>query len=144
MKGHFTHGLGKPNTYSHWVNMKTRCFNSRNPKYKDYGGRGITICKEWLEFKNFHEWALSHGYKEGLTLDRIDVNGNYEPSNCRWITAAEQAKNKRTCRLITYNGITDTIKGWTERLGFKKNTLRVRLVNLKWDVEKAFTTPINR
>lgn len=142
MKGHYTHGLGKPKTYSHWVNMKTRCLNKNNVKYKDYGGRGIKVCDEWLNFENFHYWAINNGFKSDLTLERINVNGNYEPNNCKWIPMIEQAKNKRNSRLITYNGITDTIQGWTKRLNFKKNTLRARLNN-NWSVEKAFTTPIN-
>lgn len=143
MKGHRTHGLGKPPTYTHWVNMKTRCFNRNNAKYKDYGGRGIKVCEEWLDFKNFHEWAMSHGFEPGLSIDRIDNDGDYEPANCRWITMAAQAANKRSCRYITYNGITDTIAGWTRRLGMKKNTLRARLNDYGWSIEKALTTDVN-
>lgn len=137
--GHKTHGLGKPATYSHWYNMKTRCFNKNNHKYKDYGARGITVCNEWVSFVNFHNWAMNNGFEEGLTLERIDVNGNYCPENCTWIPMAQQAKNKRTSRLITYNGITDTIQGWTKRLGFKKETLRNRLNYYGWSVEDALT-----
>ena len=141
--GKVTHGLGKPPTYSHWVNMKTRCFNKNSKKYPRYGGRGITICQEWLDFKNFHEWAMSHGFKPGLSIERIDNNGNYEPSNCCWITMAEQAKNKYTNHYITYNGVTDTIKGWTKRLGLKKNTLYARINDYGWPIEKALTTKVN-
>ena len=122
--------------------MKTRCYNENNPKYKNYGGRGIEVCDEWLDFKNFHEWAISHGFEKGLSLERIDNDKGYCPENCRWATMLEQAKNKRTNIMITYNGITDTLQGWTKRLGFRKNTLRVRIVQLGWGVEKAFNTPI--
>lgn len=136
------HGLGKPATYSHWYNMKTRCFNKNNPKYKDYGGRGITVCEDWISFVNFHNWAITHGFEEGLTLERIDVNGNYCPENCTWITMAQQAKNRRVNKMITYNGITDTVRGWTIRLGFKKETLRNRLNYYGWSVERALTEPV--
>lgn len=142
MKGHYTHGLGKPATYSHWYNMKTRCLNKNNPKYKRYGARGIKICDEWLNFKNFHEWAINNGFKDGLTIERIDNNGDYCPENCKWIPMAEQAKNKECNIMITYNGITDTLQGWTKRLGFKKNTLRARICDYGWSIEKALTTPI--
>ena len=142
MRGKRTRGIGKPATYSHWVNMKTRCFNKNNPKYKNYGARGITICEDWLTFENFHKWAVTHGFKEGLTIDRINNDGNYCPENCRWVTNLEQAKNKQNTIRITYKGITDSLQGWTKRLSFKKNTLRVRITKLKWSVEKAFNTPV--
>lgn len=141
--GKVTHGLGKPPLYSHWVNMKTRCFNKNNPKYKDYGARGITICEEWLDFKVFYEWAMSHGYAEGLSIERIDVDGNYCPDNCKWITMSEQAKNKRTNVYLTYNGITDTVAGWTKRIGCGRETLRERLKR-GWSVEKTLTVTFRR
>lgn len=82
--------------YRIWLGMKTRCSNSNNHSYKYYGGRGITMCEEWFnDYLAFKQWSLDHGYAENLTIDRIDVNGNYEPSNCRWITMSEQQSNKR-------------------------------------------------
>ena len=84
--------------------IKSRCYNTNSSSYKNYGARGIKVCDEWLnDFMNFYNWAIDNGYKDGLTLDRIDVNGNYEPSNCRWITSSEQRYNTRRNRLIQYN-----------------------------------------
>lgn len=88
-----------------WNNMKYRCFNPDCDVYKHYGGRGITMCKEWAEdYKTFYDWAFSHGYSEGLTIERIDVNGNYCPENCRFISMREQSYNKRNTRRIFYKG----------------------------------------
>ena len=137
---HYTHKLGKPKTYSHWVNMKTRCYNKNSVKYKTYGERGITVCDEWLDFKNFHEWAITHGYEDGLTIDRIDNDKGYCPENCRWVTRLQQAKNKRNNHMITYNGITDTIEGWNTRLGYYPDCIRRRIVDRGWDVIRALTT----
>ena len=87
-----------PRLYSIWTGMKTRCFNPNSARYKDYGGRGITICDEWRTFDNFCLWALSNGYEDGLTIERLDNDKSYCPSNCTWITKSEQGKNKRNLR----------------------------------------------
>ena len=93
------HGLKNTRLYNIWVNMKQRCYNSNNPKYPIYGGRGIKICDDWKNyFFSFYNWAISNGYKENLTIDRMNVNGNYEPNNCRWITNQEQQKNRRNSK----------------------------------------------
>lgn len=103
-----------------WKNMKQRCTNPNFPDYKKYGARGITICDEWLHnFQAFYNWAIENGYADELTIDRINNDGNYEPSNCQWITNKEQQYNKRTNTFLSYKGITKTEKQWAEILGIK-------------------------
>ena len=129
--------------YGVWQTMKGRCFKSTNTKYKNYGGRGISVCDEWKnDFKVFNDWAYKNGYKEGLTLDRIDVNGNYEPSNCRWITAKEQARNKTTSFFIEYNGEKRCLSEWASILNLSYKALFNRLKYKGWSVERAFATAI--
>jgi hypothetical protein len=95
---HKTHGLVGTRLYNTWTNMKDRVFNTKNKRYSDYGGRGITICDEWKnDFMSFYNWAITNGYEEdkGLSIDRIDNDGNYEPNNCRWTTNTIQCRNQR-------------------------------------------------
>lgn len=109
---------GYTKLYNTWLRMKGRCNRPTATSYKYYGGRGISVCEEWEnDFAVFRDWALANGYKEGLSIDRIDVNGNYCPENCRWITMKEQQKNKRNVNPITWNGETHTIPEWAEITG---------------------------
>lgn len=100
---HMKHNGVHTRLYNIWKTMRQRCFNKNNQKYEYYGGKGVSICAEWNDFSNFREWAISNGYNEDLTLDRIDVNGNYEPANCRWVTHQIQANNKSNNKIIVYN-----------------------------------------
>lgn len=106
----------KESLYTKWSTMKARCFRKNATNYNIYGGRGIKVCDTWKkDFMSFYNWAINNGYKEGLTLDRIDVNGNYCPENCRWVTMKEQSRNKRDNRLITYRGDTMCVSAMAEK-----------------------------
>lgn len=114
----FKNGLTGTRLYYAWYNMRNRCNRENNYEYSDYGGRGITICPEWLGkygFVNFSEWALSNGYKEGLTLDRIDNESGYSPKNCRWVDRFVQGNNKRNNRFIKINGEVGTVANMSRK-----------------------------
>lgn len=93
-----SHGMSHSKIYNSWRAMHERCRLKTHKEYKNYGGRGIKVCEEWRSFEPFYQWSLKNGYSEGLTIDRIDVDGNYEPQNCRWITIQQQQKNKQKKR----------------------------------------------
>lgn len=104
--------------------MKTRCYNEKCKSFKDYGLRGIIVCDEWLnDTLAFYNWAINNGYKKGLQIDRIDNDGNYEPTNCRWVTKKEQARNRRTNRWLEYNGERMLISDWAIKLGVNFTSL---------------------
>ena len=125
-----------------WLNIKRRCYNPNFKHYSYYGGRGIVMCDEWLhDFAKFREWAVSNGYSDSLTIDRINQNGNYEPSNCRWVTRKHQQNNVRRNRLYTIDGETKTIAQWCEIYGVPHERTRRRVVNEGWDILDALTTP---
>lgn len=129
--------------YRIYNNMKTRCYNPHSYSYKHYGARGITICKEWLEdFSAFKEWALSHGYRDNLTIERLNVNESYTPSNCVWATYKVQANNMRSNHLETIDGVTKNITEWAEFYGISVKTVRDRLLR-GWDLKRALTTPVD-
>ena len=135
---HVKHGLWKSRLYNIRRGMLKRCYLKTNKDYKNYGGRGIKICDEWKnDFKAFYDWAMNNGYKENLTLDRIDVNGNYEPSNCRWVTSQKQANNRTSNRLISYNGETHNITEWAKILNIPRYLIYQR-IKANWSIEKIF------
>lgn len=142
LEANITHNFSNNRLYNIWSGMKSRCFNKNNKQYKNYGGRGISICNEWENsFIEFYNWAVNNGYKENLTIDRIDVNGNYCPENCRWATSKEQARNTRKNHTITYNGETHCIAEWAEILDIKYSTLTER-VRKNWSIEDKFQKPV--
>jgi hypothetical protein len=135
----YTHGLSKSRIYRTWADMLSRTTNKNIAGFEYYGGRGIVVCKEWQDFLTFYQWALSNGYQDNLTIDRIDVNGNYEPSNCRWVTQKVQANNTRHNKYIEYNGENLTCSEWSRRTGIKVNTIFSRLNN-GWEPIRAITS----
>ena len=142
-KCRMTHGKSDTKLYLVWREMITRTENQNAERYGIYGGRGISICGEWHnDFQLFYDWAIQNGYKEGLTIDRIDVNGNYEPDNCRWITPYEQSRNLRKNVRITYSGKTMILKDWAKEIGIDYHTLWQRIRKSGWTVEEAFETPV--
>ena len=115
-----THGMTDTRIYNIYHNMKNRCFNPKDNRYKDYGGRGIKICDEWIKengFENFYKWSVENGYSDNLTIDRINVDGDYEPNNCRWTDNITQANNKRSCVYFTFLGVTKNLKEWCDCIG---------------------------
>lgn len=145
---HVTHGKRGTRLYAIWNNMKGRCRNPQNREYPRYGGRGISVCDEWLnDFQAFYDWAMENGYDETAprgqcTIDRIDNDGNYCPENCRWTTAREQANNTRRTRFIELDGERHSVTEWARRLGMNQSTLNMRLNKYGWSEEKALKTEV--
>lgn len=129
------HGMWKSPEFYIWSSMLQRCYNVNATGYKNYGGRGITVCERWKS--SFENFFTDMGQRpESLSLDRIDVNGNYSPENCRWATLAQQGENKRNTIYITVDGKTKSLTEWARELGVRKDTLRWRLK--KWSLQKTF------
>lgn len=121
--------------------MKHRCFNEKDAGYKNYGGRGITVCKEWLDFVVFKNWALSNGYNKTLTIDRINNDGNYEPSNCRWADKKTQANNTRRNKIYEFNGDRGTVAFFAEKYN-KTYANVIHRLKKGYPIEAAlFSTP---
>lgn len=137
-------GLSKTKLYRNYSNIKQRCFNPKFPLYKNYGGRGIIMCDEWKnDFMSFYNWAMSNDYKENLTIDRIDVNGNYEPNNCRWITMKEQYHNRTDNVYYIVNNNKKCLAELCEEYNMPYQTVRKRLERGE-NIIKALTKPISK
>ena len=122
-----THGKSRTRLYNIWSGMKRRCYSPSTEHYNYYGGSGITICDEWRDnFQSFYDWSVSNGYSEELSIDRIDNSGNYCPSNCRWATKLEQARNKRNITHISVNGVVKPLYKWSEEYNIPIEVLRLR------------------
>ena len=136
------HSLSKHPAYESWRKMISRCTNKKCAAYKNYGGRGISVCDEWLDLWNFMEWVFISGFKSGLTIERIDVNKGYSPKNCKWIPRNEQQKNKRDNIFITNKNTNERLcsSEWSKRLGGERH-LVVQRLNHGWPSDLAITIP---
>ena len=141
-KRNTSHGMAGTREYNIWNHIKDRCLNKNNSHYKNWGGRGITVCNRWLKFENFYaDMGKAPTIKH--SIDRINNNGNYKPENCHWANLKEQANNRRNNRLLTFNNKTMTIAQWTSKTNLKYATLYARINKYDWNIEKALTTPVN-
>ena len=132
-----THGMSKTRVFKIWVGMLSRCNNAKTPNYKNYGGRGIKVCDRWASFENFFA-DMGHP-PEGFEIDRQDNDGNYEPSNCQWLSVKENSRNRRTNRNLTLGATTKCITDWAKDLGITHQAINRRIDVLGWPVERALT-----
>lgn len=124
-----------------WRNMKSRCENPKDKRFNVYGARGVKVCERWQEFENFFA-DMGMPPSKNHSIDRIDVDGNYEPSNCRWVTQKTQQRNRSNNRIIEFNGKRQCLSQWAEEYGISQKRLRTRIERDGWDIEKALTTPL--
>lgn len=139
--GYYKHGAVGTRLYSIYTGMLKRCRQKTTRGYEQYGGRGIKVCDEWKGehgFERFQEWAIANGYSDGLTIDRIDTNGNYEPNNCKWSTSLEQCNNRRNNVWLEYNGEKHTMAQWSRQLNIPASTIKARR-SKGWSDEKVLT-----
>lgn len=138
------HSMYGTRIYHIWADMIQRCSNKKNPKYKNYGAKGISVCDAWRnDFKKFYEWSINHGYSDELTIDRIDVNGNYESGNCRWANYITQENNKTTNHFIEINGENKTISEWSKIYNINPSLISNRIFR-GWSEKNAVTIPAKR
>lgn len=143
-KQHKRHGETGTRLYSIWCNMKKRCDDQKYKSYPNYGAKGIKVCPEWSEsFEAFRDWSISNGYRDDLTIDRIDVYGNYEPENCRWSTMLEQQNNRGNNRVISFRGVSKTVSQWAKETGISEGTIRSRL-DRGWPADRVLADPVNK
>lgn len=143
--GNTKHGGCGTHLYEVWKSMKARCYNPHDKYYKNYGGRNIQVCDEWRsDFVPFQKWSSINGYKQGLSLDRIDNDKNYEPDNCRWVTQREQANNKSNNRKVLYCGKLCTLYELEKITGITRQNLYQRLFVYKWDIQRTIKQPVRK
>ena len=139
-----SHGMSHSALYRKWAAIKRRCYCKSVRSYKDYGARGIKMCEEWERSSSaFIKWALENGYEEGLTIERINNDGDYCPGNCKWIPFTEQQGNRRNCVKIEYNGKTKNLSQWCRDLGLDYSRVHNRMKKLGWTFEKAISEPVD-
>jgi hypothetical protein len=137
-----THGMTSSGHYGRWRHMMQRCYNQDDKSFKDYGGRGIKVCDRWHKVENFVS-DMAPTYKQGMEIDRINNDGNYEPLNCRWVTSSGNANNRRSGHLITHEGVTQSMTDWSRQTGISVGTLSERINVLGWSHSRAVTEPAN-
>jgi hypothetical protein len=144
-KSRATHGATRSSLHSRWMHIRERCHDPHSKAFKHYGGRGIRVCQEWREdFTSFRDWAMANGYRDDLTIERIDNDGNYEPGNCKWIPLADQGRNKRNNHILSHAGHTTYLSAWARELGINVGTLHSRIVQRGWPTDRALETPVRR
>ena len=135
-----THGESHTRLYKIWAGIRKRCYDNNSSRYSYYGARGVKIYSAWDNFETFKLWSMANGYNDTLSIDRINVDGNYEPTNCRWVNKVVQANNRRTNRYLEYKGVTKSMMDWCRELGLSYYKIRSRIYNYHWSVERAFET----
>lgn len=138
-----THRESHTPLHNIWCGMNKRC-NPKGKSSRGYGDRGISVCEEWKSYEAFSKWARENGYEEGLTIERIDVNGNYCPQNCTWITLEKQARNRRTTHWVEYQGKRMSLAEACEQANLPYKQVFERIVKRNWPVEKALSTPMRK
>lgn len=138
-----THGLSQHPIYPTWSSMHGRCSRANNNRYHRYGGRGISVCPEWNDVQTFLDWAVLNGWKPGLQIDRKDNDGDYCPSNCRFVSSKENNRNRPSVRQITFSGTTKPLQQWADEVGISASTIASR-IKMGWSVGDALTKPVRR
>ena len=134
------HNMTGTRLYNVWASMKNRCYNPNQASYKNYGGRGIHMCEDWRKTPDkFFEWAMGSGYSDDLTIERIDVDKDYCPENCKWIPFNTQQSNRTSCRSFTHDGRTQNLTDWCKELGLQYKQIHNRIYKLGWTFERAIS-----
>lgn len=142
-KTHYKHGDTDTRLHNIWLHMRHRCQSTTDADYKNYGERGIAVCDEWQEYQAFKEWALSNGYADDLTIERVNVDDGYNPSNCKWIPKGEQTNNRRNTKYFTINGTRKTLSDWCKEYGQNGELVRARL-KYGFDIKDALERSVRQ